>query len=165
MTRFSIRFLLSSRAKYSARKKVSAILLARKCVRAEAIPVAAHATSNTFGGLRDRNGNLPASQRGIGKWFDTSCFATPRAGTLGNSGAFVLEGPGYNMQHISVAKTFRLTERVKFTFTAAASNVLNHPNFGLPASNISVPASAGVVSSLVAGSASRLIDLRGRIDF
>ncbi|MCZ2080404.1 MAG: TonB-dependent receptor [Bryobacterales bacterium] len=123
--------------------------------------------TNTFGGLPDRscNGNLPASQRGIGKWFDTSCFATPRAGTLGNSGAFVLEGPGYNMQHISVAKTFRLTERVKFTFTAAASNVLNHPNFGLPASNISVPASAGVVSSLVAGSASRLIDLRGRIDF
>ena len=118
MTRFSIRFLLSSRAKYSARKKAPAILLARKCVRAEAIPVAAHATSNTFGGLRDRNGNLPASQRGIGKWFDTSCFATPRAGTFGNSGAFVLEGP-----------------------------------------------SAGVVSSLVAGSASRLIDLRGRIDF
>ncbi|MCC6391303.1 MAG: TonB-dependent receptor [Bryobacterales bacterium] len=123
--------------------------------------------TNTFGGLPDRlcNGNLAASQRSIGHWFDTSCFAPPPEGRFGNSGAFVLEGPGYNMQHVSVAKTFNLTERVKFTFTAAASNVLNHPNFKVPAANISIPASAGVVSSLVDGSASRLIDLRGRIDF
>ena len=123
--------------------------------------------TNTFGGLPDRvcNGNLPSSQRNVNHWFDTSCFTTPPNGRFGNSGAFVLEGPGYNMQDISLAKTFNVTERFKFTFTAAASNVLNHPNFDVPSSNISVPASAGVVNSLVEGAMARTIDLRGRIDF
>jgi Carboxypeptidase regulatory-like domain len=123
--------------------------------------------TNTFGGTPDRvcNGNLPSDQRSVNHWFDTSCFVTPPNGRFGNSGAFVLEGPGYNMQDVSLAKTFSITERIKFTFTAAASNVLNHPNFATPSANISVPASAGVVSSLVEGASARLIDLRGRIDF
>jgi hypothetical protein len=123
--------------------------------------------TNTFGGLPDRacNGNLPSGQRSVNHWFNTSCFVTPPNGRFGNSGAFVLEGPGYNMQDVSLAKTFSITERIKFTFTAAASNVLNHPNFTTPSANISVPASAGVVNSLVEGASARLIDLRGRIDF
>ena len=123
--------------------------------------------TNTTGGLPDRtcNGNLPSSQRSINHWFDASCFAVPAAGTLGNSGAFVLEGPGYNMQHVSLAKTFPITERFRFTFTAAASNARNHPNFLLPAANISVPGSVGVISGLVDGAPSRQIELRGRIDF
>ena len=71
--------------------------------------------TNTFGGLPDRtcNGNLPASQRSVNHWFDTSCFAAPPNGRFGNSGAFVLEGPGYNMQDVSLAKTFNITERFK----------------------------------------------------
>lgn len=123
--------------------------------------------TNTFGGLPDRicNGNLPSGQRNLNRWFDTSCFATPSAGRFGNSGAFVLEGPGYNMHNLSLAKTFGITERIKFTFTTSISNVFNHPNFAVPSANISVPASAGVVSSLVEGAGSRQIELRGRIDF
>jgi len=123
--------------------------------------------TNTFGGLPDRvcNGNLPSDQRSVNHWFNTSCFVTPPNGRFGNSGAFVLEGPGYDMQDVSLAKTFSITERFKFTFTAAASNVLNHPNFATPSANISVPASAGVVKSLVDGASARVIDLRGRIDF
>ncbi len=123
--------------------------------------------TNTLGGLPDRicNGNLPSSQRSVNHWFDTSCFAPPPPGRFGNSGAFVLEGPGYNMQNVSLAKTFDITERFKFTFTGAASNALNHPNFAVPSANISVPASAGVISSLVPGAMARKIELRGRIDF
>ncbi|MFB3825430.1 MAG: carboxypeptidase regulatory-like domain-containing protein [Bryobacteraceae bacterium] len=123
--------------------------------------------TNTTGGLPDRicNGNLPSSQRSINRWFDASCFAVPQSGTLGNSGAFVLEGPGYNMQHLSIAKTFPITERFRFTFTTAASNILNHANFRPPAANISVPGQVGVINSLVEGGESRQIELRGRIDF
>jgi hypothetical protein len=123
--------------------------------------------TNTVGGLPNRvcNGNLPSSQRSINHWFDPSCFTVPAPGTLGNSGAFALEGPGYNNQNISIAKTFPITERFRFTFTAAASDAFNHPNFGLPAANISVPGSVGVISSLVDGAGSRQIELRGRIDF
>jgi hypothetical protein len=89
----------------------------------------------------------------------------PTAGTLGNSGVNVLEGPGYNNQNISLAKTFSITERIRFTFTAAASDAFNHPNFTVPDANISAPGSVGVVSGLVEGAASRQIELRGRLEF
>jgi outer membrane receptor protein involved in Fe transport len=123
--------------------------------------------TNTVGGRPDRvcDGNLPSDQRTLGRWFDASCFTLPPAGRLGNSGANVLEGPGYNMHHLSVAKTFPITERVQFTFTAAVSNVFNHPNFLPPAANISSPGTVGVVDSLAEGAKSRRIQLRGRIDF
>jgi hypothetical protein len=123
--------------------------------------------TNTVGGRPDRvcDGNLPSDQRTLGRWFDASCFTVPPAGRLGNSGTNVLEGPGYNMHHLSVAKTFPITEGVRFTFTAAVSNVFNHPNFLPPAANISAPGSVGVVDSLAEGAKSRRIQLRGRIDF
>ncbi|MCL4402682.1 MAG: TonB-dependent receptor, partial [Acidobacteria bacterium] len=107
--------------------------------------------TNTRGGLPDRvcNGNLPSGQRSVNRWFDASCFAVPPAGRFGNAGVNILEGPGYNMQDISVAKTFPITERWRFTFTTAFSNAFNHPNFTPPAANISAPGSVGVVSGLV----------------
>ncbi len=123
--------------------------------------------TNTSGGLPNRvcNGNLPAGQRTVAHWFDPSCFTVPAPGTLGNSGAFVLEGPGYNRQDVSLAKSFQVTERFKFTLTGAASNSFNHPNFATPASNVAVPASAGKINSLVSGNGGRVIELRGRVDF
>jgi hypothetical protein len=122
--------------------------------------------TNSFGGRPDRvcNGNLPAGQRNITRWFDAACFAVPKAGNFGNSGNNVLEGPGYNMQNVSIAKTFSLSERFKFTFTSAISNALNHPNFANPAANISAT-NVGVVGGLVEGSKGRHIEIRGRIDF
>src|SRR5215467_3893002 len=123
--------------------------------------------TNTVGGLADRlcNGNLPSDQRRIDRWFDSACFALPTTGRLGNSGPFVLEGPGYNNQNVSIAKTFSLAERFRFTFTASASDAFNHPNFNLPAANISVPGSVGRISSMVDGAASRQVELRGRLQF
>jgi hypothetical protein len=64
-----------------------------------------------------------------------------------------------------LAKSVDITERFKFTFTAAAANAFNHPNFETPSSNISVPGSVGVVSGLRQGAAARQIELRGRVDF
>jgi hypothetical protein len=125
--------------------------------------------TNTVGGRPDRtcNGSLPAGQRTISRWFDASCFAVPPAGSgrYGNAGTNFLEGPGYHMHHISMAKSVDLTERFKFTFTAAAANAFNHPNFAVPASNISTPGSVGIVSGLRSGAPARAIEMRGRIDF
>jgi hypothetical protein len=125
--------------------------------------------TNSFGGRPDRicNGNLPADQREIYRWFDASCFAVPptNSGRYGNAGTNFLEGPGYHMHHISLAKSFNFTERIKFTFTAAAANAFNHPNFVAPSANISTPGSVGVVSSLRQGAPARSMEIRGRIDF
>jgi hypothetical protein len=121
---------------------------------------------NSTSGPPDRvcNGNLPPDQRDILHWFDTKCFVLPPAGRWGNAGSNILEGPGYNMQHFSVAKTFPITERVRFIFTTAFANAFNHPNFLSPSGNISSP-DVGVVSDLIQGARARHIELRGRIDF
>lgn len=123
--------------------------------------------TNTSGGLPDRiaNGNLPSSQRSIAHWFDTSAFVRPPAGRFGNSGANVLEGPGLQEHNITLGKTFRVTERFRFTFMAAAQNVLNHSNFDVPGANISAPGSAGVISAIRGFAPARQIMLRGRLDF
>ena len=123
--------------------------------------------TNTVGGLPDRigNGNLPAGERTIDRWFDASAFAVPAPGRFGNSGANVLEGPGLHMHNLSISKTFSLTEQVKFTFTAASQNALNHPNFGMPSANISVPGSVGVISSTRGLGGAREMMLRGRLAF
>jgi len=123
--------------------------------------------TNTSGGLPDRicNGNLPANQRTVNHWFNAACFAVPPAGRLGNSGANVLEGPGFNNQNISIAKTFRIKERVRFTLTAAASDAFNHPNFTMPAADISSPGDVGMISGTQWNLGSRQIEFRGRIDF
>ncbi len=123
--------------------------------------------TNTSGGRPDRvcDGNLPPEQRSIDRWFDASCFTAPPAGRFGNSAANVLEGPGLHLHNISVAKTFAFAERLKFTFTAAALDAFNHPNFAMPAANISSPGSVGRISGLVWSGGSRVIELRGRLTF
>lgn len=123
--------------------------------------------TNTSGGLPDRvcDGNLPTSERSIGHWFDASCFVVPPKGRFGNSGAYVLEGPGNQVQNLSLAKIFALTERLKFTLTFAATDAFNHPNFGMPAANISSPGNVGKISSLAWSGGSRVMEVRGRLDF
>ena len=99
--------------------------------------------TNTVGGLAEPHVQRKSAIRTSAASSTGStpgAFAPPPVGTLGNSGPFVLEGPGYNNQNVSIAKTFAITERFHFTFTASASDAFNHPNFYLPAANISVPA-------------------------
>ncbi len=128
--------------------------------------------TNTVGGLPDRicDGNLPAGQRTIRRWFDVSCFAVPPSGRFGNSGMNILEGPGMYVHNLTLSKEFAITERLHFDFMALAGNLCNHPNFLNPASNISVPGQAGTVSltpDLYSGERAyaRSIELRGRIRF
>jgi hypothetical protein len=128
--------------------------------------------TNTFGGLPDRicNGNLPAGERTVERWFDTSCFVAPPAGRYGNSGANVLQGPGLNVHNLTVLKRFRLTEKLSFDYMALVANVFNHPNFEFPASDISVPGEAGVISSthgLYSGERAgpRMVEMRVRFEF
>jgi hypothetical protein len=123
--------------------------------------------TNTSGGLPDRigDGNLPASERQLNRWFDASAFVRPPAGRFGNSGVNILQGPGLHEHNLTIAKRIPITERLSFTFMAAMQNVANHPNFNNPAANISTPGSVGVVSSIEGFAPSRQIMLRGRLDF
>ena len=57
-------------------------------------------------------------------WFDTGAFVVPAPGAFGNSGVNILEGPGLEMNNISLGKTFSFRERLRFTITAAATDCL-----------------------------------------
>jgi hypothetical protein len=123
--------------------------------------------TNTVGGLPDRiaNGNLDPGSRTIARWFDPTAFAVPAAGRFGNSGLNVLEGPGRHEHDVTILKRFRIAERLAFTYAMAITNLLNHPNFNNPASNISVPGSVGVISSTKAYAPNRQMMMRLRLDF
>jgi hypothetical protein len=123
--------------------------------------------TNTASGLPDRigNGNLPAAERRIDRWFDASAFAVPPRGRFGNSGHNVVEGPGLHEHNITIAKDFRITEGMLFTFMTAMQNAFNRANFNNPGANISAPGSVGVISSTRAFAPGRQIMLRGQLSF
>jgi hypothetical protein len=128
--------------------------------------------TNTSGGLPDRvcNGNFPAGDRRINRWFDASCFSVPPAGRFGNSGVNVLEGPGLHSHNVSVTKRFPLTERLSLDYMVTISNLFNHPNFEFPGANISVPGQVGVITAQhnrfrAERSGARFIDMRLRLEF
>ena len=81
------------------------------------------------------------------RWFNPAAFAVPAPFTYGNSARNLLFGPGFFNWDAAVFKQFSISERLRLDFRAEVFNILNHPNFGLPASNISVPATAGRITS------------------
>lgn len=96
--------------------------------------------TNTTGGLPDAIGSPYANfDRTYTKWFNAAAFAVPQVGYFGNATPNSLEGYGIMVQHLSVAKRFRITERFSSTFTSAFSNLLNHPHFSSINTNISNP--------------------------
>jgi hypothetical protein len=96
--------------------------------------------TNTSGGLPDAVGSpYDGFTRTPAQWFNPRAFAVPARGTFGNAIQNSLEGYGVKVQHLSLAKGFHITERVKTTLTAAFSNLFNHPHFQSININISNP--------------------------
>jgi hypothetical protein len=91
--------------------------------------------TNTNGGLPNAIGdpystfNNSSYKRTVDQWFNPYAFAAPVRGTFGNATPNSLEGFGINVQHLSLAKVFRITERLKTTLTGSFSNLMNHPHF------------------------------------
>jgi hypothetical protein len=110
---------------------------------------------------RLRDGNLPASERTVERWYDPTAFAVPRSGTLGNSGRNVLFTGGTQSVSLSLMKNFRFLERWRVQFRAEAFNALNHANFGIPNINIET-AGAGQITDADPG---RQIQLALKINF
>ena len=77
------------------------------------------------------------------QWFNPAAFVLPAAGTYGNAGRDILEGPGLVEFDTSLFKTTAITERLKTEFRAEFFNIVNHPNLGMPVvSNFSSTAGA-----------------------
>lgn len=105
--------------------------------------------TNSFGGLPDRiaDGNYDSGDRKVEKWFDWQAFTRPPAGRYGNSGVNVLEGPGVKVQHLSVVKNFKLTERFGMEFFMGVSNLFNTPHFQYPRTDVVASAPAVITTA------------------
>ena len=69
---------------------------------------------------------------GPNQYFNPNAFTTPLAGTYGNVGRDVLQGPGLATLDLSLAKKFFLSERLSLQFRSEFFNLLNRTNFNTP---------------------------------
>jgi len=98
-------------------------------------------------GRADLVGDARVDDPTIQRWFNPAAFAVPAPFTFGNSGRNILLGPGSLTFDFSIYKQFTFAEKATLQFRSEFFNILNRANFGNPASNISVPATVGVISS------------------
>jgi len=95
--------------------------------------------------LRDANISSPTPAR----WFDPAAFAAPTPGFFGTSAKGVIKGPGSRILHTSLAKQFNIRERARLRAEFNVTNVLNHPVYRDPDTNITNLATVGTISNVV----------------
>lgn len=96
--------------------------------------------TNTSGGLPDTIANPYANFQATNvESFNPAAFAVPARGHFGDASPYSLKLSGMNVQDLSLAKTFNITERLRTTLTGLASNLCNHPHFNAMNTNISNP--------------------------
>ena len=83
----------------------------------------------------------------MGRWLNPAAFATPAAGNWGNLGRNVVRAPGLFQIDTAVSKRVRITERAGIELGIQAFNLLNHPQLGVPASNISSTSNFGRITA------------------
>ena len=85
----------------------------------------------------------------IDHWFDTSCFVSPAdvTGTYGDAGRGIIRGPGAFNIDASVIKNTKIG-RYTTEFRVEAFNLLNHPQFANPNTQIG-NAAVGTISAML----------------
>ena len=89
---------------------------------------------------------LHPSNKKTNPYFDTSAFVVPDYGYYGNVGRNTLIGPNYTNIDFSLKRTIAVgSERRHLELTADVFNLLNHPNFSIPAVTTAVNDATGAV--------------------
>lgn len=89
-------------------------------------------TRNSVRPSRNPLFNGSVIEGGPNQYFNPNAFIVPLAGTYGNVGRDVLQGPGLATLDLSIAKRFSLSERLNLQFRGEFFNVLNRTNFNTP---------------------------------
>jgi hypothetical protein len=115
-------------------------------------------------------GSIPAGQPlgTLQRYFDPCQFGRAPAGRYGNLGNGVMTGPGLFNLDFTLSKNFTLREGTNLQFRGEMFNILNHPNFGNPGSNVitaggAVNGNAGRITSTQTDS--RRIQLALKLQF
>jgi len=80
------------------------------------------------------------------KYFNTAVFKAARTGRRGASGAGNVQGPPCSCGMSPCAKVFSVTERASLRLQADMFNLLNHPNFRSPGTDMAA-GDFGAISS------------------
>ena len=113
-----------------------------------------------------RNSGQLVLESGRNFWFDAATraqFSAPAPGSIGNTGRNFFLAPNYFQWDSSLAKKFRITERVAFDLRVDARNVLNNPSFDNPTALITSTI-FGRINDSVTNNARR-IQLSGKLSF
>ena len=104
------------------------------------LPIAVTQTTNNnafagFGTQRPNLGGdptLPASERSVSRWFDTSVFSTAQPFTLGSASRNPVRGPGYRNLDFALTRRVSLPSRLALELRVEAFNLTNTPPLGAP---------------------------------
>jgi hypothetical protein len=120
--------------------------------------------SNSFsaGTMRpDRIADIAVADPTLARWFNTSAFRSAAPFTFGNSPRSVGRGPAWKNVDLTLARNFKVTERLHTELRGEFFNVINHANFDLPGHTLG-NADFGVISS---AEAARTLQLALRLLF
>ena len=108
------------------------------------------------------------TNRSINEWVNPAAFALPpnNIGRFGDSPVGAVVGPGTQEVSLSIYRSFTYHERYGIRIGASATNLFNHPNYGVPNLSLGTPG-FGTINSLQSAedTGPRAIQLGGRITF
>lgn len=104
------------------------------------VPVAVtqSTNNNAFAGFGTQRPNLvgdpelPANERTVGRWFNTSAFVPAAAFTIGTASRNPVRGPGYRNLDVALIRRVSLTGPHALELRVEAFNVTNTPPLGPP---------------------------------
>ena len=111
---------------------------------------------------------LYPDNKSITQWINKAAFAIPKnnIGRAGSSPVGVLVGPGTQSVSLSLFKSVRIKEGIRFQVGAAASNAFNHPNYTTPNLNYGTAAFGTITNVQSAeGVGPRQIQITSRVIF
>jgi hypothetical protein len=85
--------------------------------------------------------------RSVKNYLNSSAFALPALGTLGNSGMGSIAGPGYWQLDTALTRTFQIREAQKLEFRAEAFNLTNAFRMNDPVTNFNASNFGQVISA------------------
>ena len=94
--------------------------------------------NNAFAGFGTQRPNLvgnpmlPADERSVNRWFDTSAFVPAPAFTIGTSSRNPVRGPGYRNLDLALTRRMSLSGSRALELRAEVFNVTNTPHFMAP---------------------------------
>lgn len=110
--------------------------------------------NNAFAGFGVQRPNLvgepelPADQRSVTRWFNTSAFATAPQFTIGSASRNPVRGPGYRNLDVALFRRVPLGASRTLELRAEAFNVTNTPAFGAPNGTFGSAAFGSITTAL-----------------